>query len=47
MVFNLIDAEVFGKTESDTREDFIGVYYFHEAFDQPFLPRQQARGKSQ
>jgi uncharacterized repeat protein (TIGR04138 family) len=47
MVFNLIDAEVFGKTESDTREDFIGVYDFHEAFDQPFLPRQQARGKSQ
>lgn len=46
MVFNLIDAEVFGKTASDTREDFVGVYDFHEAFDQPFLPRQQARGSS-
>ncbi|MEZ5326026.1 MAG: hypothetical protein R3F19_13325 [Verrucomicrobiales bacterium] len=47
MVFNLIDAEVFGKTDSDTREDFVGVYDFHEAFEQPFLPRQQARGPSQ
>lgn len=43
MVFNLIEAEVFGKTENDTLEDFEGVYDFHEAFDVPFLPKQRER----
>jgi uncharacterized repeat protein (TIGR04138 family) len=43
IVFNLIEHNVFSKTESDRREDFDGVYDFDEAFVQPFLPgRRQA-----
>ncbi len=38
MVFNLIDVGVFGKTESDRREDFEDVFDFDEAFKAPFLP---------
>jgi uncharacterized repeat protein (TIGR04138 family) len=38
IVFNLIEARVFGKTEEDTREDFVGHYDFEEAFVTPFLP---------
>ena len=32
MVFNLIDAGIFGKTEEDSIEDFKDVYDFEEAF---------------
>jgi uncharacterized repeat protein (TIGR04138 family) len=38
MVFNLIGAGIFGKTEQDSLEDFKSVYTFHEAFVKPFLP---------
>src|SRR5713101_1777203 len=38
MVFNLIDAGVFGKTEEDSMEDFKAVYDFQEAFAKPFAP---------
>lgn len=38
IVFNLIEYNVFSKTESDRREDFAGVYTFDEAFVKPFLP---------
>ncbi|MBS0632955.1 MAG: hypothetical protein JSS11_13650 [Verrucomicrobia bacterium] len=38
IVFNLIEYNVFSKTESDRREDFTGVYTFDEAFVKPFLP---------
>jgi uncharacterized repeat protein (TIGR04138 family) len=38
MVFNLIEAGAFGKTEEDTREDFANGYDFDEAFRKPFLP---------
>jgi len=38
MVFNLIDAGVFGKTEEDSMEDFKAVYDFKEAFVKPFAP---------
>lgn len=38
MVFNLIDAGVFGKTREDTIECFEDVFDFREAFVQPFLP---------
>ena len=41
MVFLLIDHGVFGKQESDTKEDFAGVYDFEEAFVAPFLPRRR------
>jgi len=39
MVFNLIGVGIFGKTESDTLDDFTGTYEFHDAFVAPFLPR--------
>ncbi len=38
MVFNLVSAEVFGKTDEDSPESFRGVYDFHEVFVKPFLP---------
>jgi uncharacterized repeat protein (TIGR04138 family) len=38
MVFNLIDAGIFGKTEEDSIEDFKNVYDFREAFVKPFAP---------
>lgn len=39
IVFNLVDAEKLGKTEKDTKDDFIGVYDFQEAFVRPFEPK--------
>jgi uncharacterized repeat protein (TIGR04138 family) len=46
MVFNLIGAGVFGKTEEDSIEDFKNVYDFEEAFVKPFAPVKPASGKS-
>ena len=42
MVFNLIDAGIFGKTEEDSIEDFKNVYDFDEAFVKPFAPEKPA-----
>jgi uncharacterized repeat protein (TIGR04138 family) len=39
VVFNLIDAGAFGKTESDLVEDFDRALDFHLAFVAPFEPR--------
>jgi hypothetical protein len=39
MVFNLIDAGIFGKTEEDSLEDFKALYDFHDAFVTPFAPQ--------
>jgi uncharacterized repeat protein (TIGR04138 family) len=39
MVFLLIEEQVFGKQESDSKEDFVDVYTFQQAFAEPFLPR--------
>ena len=38
MVFNLIEAGIFGKTEEDSIDDFKNVYDFGEAFVKPFAP---------
>ncbi|MFN0126607.1 MAG: Minf_1886 family protein [Verrucomicrobiales bacterium] len=38
VVFNLIEAEVFSKSENDQLSDFEGVFGFEEAFDAPFRP---------
>jgi uncharacterized repeat protein (TIGR04138 family) len=38
MVFNLINAGIFGKTERDSIEDFKNVYDFEEVFVKPFAP---------
>jgi uncharacterized repeat protein (TIGR04138 family) len=40
MVFNLIGAGIFGKTEEDSIEDFKNVYDFKEAFAKPFAPEK-------
>ena len=45
MVFNLIDAGIFGKTEEDSIEDFKNVYDFDEAFVKPFAPERAAIAK--
>ena len=38
IVFNLIEYNVFSKTENDRREDFADLYDFDEAFVKPFQP---------
>ncbi len=40
MVFNLIEAGVFGKSERDSREDFRNGYSFQDAFVLPFQPQK-------
>ena len=40
MVFNLIGAGIFGKTDQDSMEDFKSVYSFDEAFVKPFAPNR-------
>lgn len=45
MVFNLIGAGIFGKTEEDSIEDFKNVYKFEEAFIKPFAPEKASIAK--
>jgi uncharacterized repeat protein (TIGR04138 family) len=45
MVFNLIGAGIFGKTEQDSIEDFKNVYDFGEVFVKPFAPAKPATAK--
>jgi uncharacterized repeat protein (TIGR04138 family) len=45
MVFNLISAGVFGKTDEDSIEDFKNVYDFEEAFVRPFAPAKPTGAK--
>jgi len=40
MVFHLIEEQVFGKQDSDTREDFSECFDFEEALAVPFLPNR-------
>src|ERR1700745_835975 len=42
MVFNLIGAGIFGKTEEDSIDDFRNVYAFDEVFVKPFAPAKPA-----
>ena len=46
MVFNLINAGVFGKTESDSVDDFDQALDFHLAFVVPFEPRSSKPANS-
>ena len=41
MVFNLIEAGAFGKSEDDKREDFMNGYKFNDVFVEPFLPKNK------
>lgn len=43
IVFNLIDYQVFSKTETDRREDFADLFDFDEAFVKPFAPTRPGR----
>jgi uncharacterized repeat protein (TIGR04138 family) len=45
IVFNLIGAGVFGKTESDQPRDFQATIDFRTAFIAPFEPSQTGPGK--
>ena len=46
IVFNLIEYNVFSKTENDRREDFSDLYTFEDAFVKPFLLAKSGRGSS-
>jgi uncharacterized repeat protein (TIGR04138 family) len=46
MVFLLVEAGAFGRTENDSVEDFEVGYDFHEAFVAPFLPVSKLTGSS-
>jgi len=41
IVFNMVDFNLLAKTETDSREDFKGVYEFDEAFAKPFRPTKR------
>lgn len=41
MVFNLIRAGIFGKTDEDSMNDFKNIYDFQEAFVKPFAPEKK------
>ena len=43
IVFNLIEYNVFSKTESDRREDFGDLFDFDDAFVKPFRPARPHR----
>ncbi len=45
IVFNLIEYNVFSKTDSDRREDFSDVYDFDDAFVKPFQPAGNRRAR--
>jgi uncharacterized repeat protein (TIGR04138 family) len=45
IVFNLIEYNVFSKTENDRREDFADIYDFEDAFVKPFLPASPRRSR--
>lgn len=46
IVFNLIEYNVFSKTENDRREDFSDIFEFEDAFVKPFQPAKRPRGTS-
>jgi len=45
IVFNMVEHNLLGKTESDSRDDFKGGYDFEEAFRKPFLPLDRSSGQ--
>jgi uncharacterized repeat protein (TIGR04138 family) len=42
VVFNLVNASVLGKNETDSPNDFKNVFTFDDAFVKPFVPRSNA-----
>lgn len=43
MVFLLIEEQVFGKQDSDRREDFSEAFDFEESLVRPFLPQRKIK----
>ena len=41
IVYNLIEYNVFSKTEDDSREDFANVFAFDDVFVTPFCPQSR------
>ncbi|MBU6401937.1 MAG: hypothetical protein KGS61_16595 [Verrucomicrobia bacterium] len=41
IVFNMVEAKLLHKTDTDSRDDFKGGYDFREAFQRPFLPTRK------
>ena len=39
MVFNLIDEQIFGRQESDCKEEFVGSFDLEDALRRPFQPK--------
>jgi len=46
LVFNLVEANVFSKTDRDTSEEFRHGFDFDEAFSAPFRPERKNLSKS-
>jgi uncharacterized repeat protein (TIGR04138 family) len=46
MVFHLIEEQVFGKQDSDKKEDFSEVFDFEASLITPFLPKSKAAAHS-
>lgn len=46
IVFNLIEYNIFSKTDNDRREDFADLYSFEDAFVKPFMPLKPLERKS-
>jgi uncharacterized repeat protein (TIGR04138 family) len=46
IVFNLIEYNVFSKTENDRREDFSDIYSFEDAFVKPFRPSRPSKRRA-
>lgn len=46
MVFLLIEEQVFGKQESDSRDDFAEAFDFEDALETPFLPSRKRASRN-
>ncbi len=46
IVFNLVEKQVLGKTDKDTRADFASGYDFDDAFVKPFAPQRRRHAHS-
>src|SRR5271155_469340 len=44
IVFNLVNASVLGKNDTDSPSDFKNVFTFDDAFVKPFVPRNVTTG---
>lgn len=47
IVFNLVEAGVFGKSDEDSRADFRNGFSFEEALRDPYLPPSVLKKKSE